>query len=66
METGIMEKVGALSVRCHCPVCNECLLERSILYLADKEISKEQAIRDELTCVFCGCKLGKIKRMIRR
>ena len=63
IQKSIMEKVGALSVRCGCsnhlPICSACLLADSILYLADSEISSDIAIREGLRCCLCGKLLAK-------
>jgi len=50
-----MEKkfVGALSVRCGCPVCSSCLVLNEVLYIGGSEITAETALKEQIRCVFC-------------
>lgn len=48
--------VGALSVRCGCPVCRSCLVAKEVLFIGGSEISPETASKDT-RCVFCGALL---------
>lgn len=71
MEKGIMEKVGALSVRQGCSkdqaICSACLVNHDILYFAGSEISSDQAYREGLRCALCGKYLAKSEvKMVRR
>lgn len=61
----IESKVGAKSVSCGCPVCNSCLLLYEILYIGGSEIYQEQAIKENLVCVKCGCLLAENRKMFR-
>ena len=46
--------VGALSVRCGCPVCRECLTLREVLFIGGSEISPETALKMGYKCVYCS------------
>ena len=45
--------VGALSVRCHCPVCNSCLVEKDVLFIVGSEITRQTARKQQIKCVYC-------------
>lgn len=50
--------VGAKKVGCNkCIFCVQCLVDKEILYTVESQITPEIAIRDNLRCASCGCKL---------
>jgi hypothetical protein len=46
--------VGALSVKCGCPVCSSCLVLNEVLFIGGSEISPEMASKQQIRCVFCN------------
>lgn len=53
--------VGARSVRCNCPVCLSCLVEKEVLYTVGTEISRQTARKQQIKCVYCKEPLYKKK-----
>lgn len=51
--------VGAKKVGCDkCIFCNQCLVEKEILYSTESQIHIEEALWDDLRCSSCGCRLA--------